>query len=307
MKFFLVVNPQSANGATGRRWPELSAAVGRTLGEFGHAFTERPMDAARLTRRALDEGYSCIVAVGGDGTVNEVVNGFFHEGQAVSPTATTLGVLSRGTGGDFPRSMGWEPGLIPALQRLVNGKSRPLDVGRVEFTARSGERGLRYFVNVCSFGVSGQVVRSVEQSSKALGGKASFYLGSFKAMARYQDQTVRCRFDGGPEEELSVTAVALANGRYFGGGMCVAPTADPSDGILEATIWSGYGLKDFIFRSPGIYSGGHVKWEGTRQLRCRKMSAESDEAVLVEVDGELLGRLPIQVEIIPGSIRLRGG
>ncbi|HZI10954.1 MAG TPA: acylglycerol kinase family protein, partial [Myxococcus sp.] len=106
MKTFLVVNPRSANGQTGKRWAEIGAQVGKALGDFGHGFTQGGMDAARITRQALEEGYECIVAVGGDGTLNEVTNGFFREGKPINPHAV-LGLIPRGTGGDFRRTFGW--------------------------------------------------------------------------------------------------------------------------------------------------------------------------------------------------------
>src|SRR2546421_494670 len=118
MKTFFVVNPKSANAQTGKRWPEISAQVGKVVGEFQHAFTQAPMDAAVLARRALEEGYECIVAVGGDGTVSEVVNGFFAQGRVINPRAS-LGVIMRGTGGDFRRTFGWGRDIPSALQRLT--------------------------------------------------------------------------------------------------------------------------------------------------------------------------------------------
>lgn len=305
MKTFLVVNPRSANGQTGRRWLELSARVGRALGDFGVAFTEGPMDAVRLARRAIEEGYECVVAAGGDGTINEVVNGFFQDGVVINSKAV-LGVIPLGTGGDFRRTFGWGLDLDASLERLRGGRTAPLDVGRLEFTAHSGERAERYFVNVCSFGVSGLVDKMVNESSKRLGGKLSFMLGSLKALLQYADRRVQVSVDGGPPEEMKVTTLAVANGKFFGGGMKVAPDADPSDGLFDITLWSGYGLADFVFKSKMVYSGAHVKMKGTRTFRCRTLAAEShnQEEVLLDVDGEQPGRLPCRMTLLPSAIRL---
>jgi len=304
MKTFLVVNPKSANGHTGKLWPEISARAAEALGTFGHAFTEGPMDAARLSRNAVREGYECVVAVGGDGTVNEVVNGFFDGDLVINPKVA-LGVIPRGTGGDFRRTFGWETALPDALGRLRADSVRPLDVGRVEFRDARGERTQRYFVNICSFGVSGQVDHEVNRSSKALGGKISFMLGSVKALLKYSDRKVRIALDDGPEQEVAVTTLAVANGRYFGGGMCVAPQADPSDGLFDITIWTGYGLTDFALKSKAIYDGSHVKLPGTRTMRCKKLRAESAEEVLLDVDGEQPGRLPCAMTLLPAAIQLK--
>jgi YegS/Rv2252/BmrU family lipid kinase len=307
MKTFLVVNPRSANGQTGRKWAELQAVIGKGLGEFSHAFTERPMDAARLAQDALQRGFDCIVAVGGDGTLNEVVNGFFENGRALNPSAA-LGLIARGTGGDFGRTFGWKVDLQQAVDRLKSEKTEPFDVGVVEYTDHERRPGRRYFANVCSFGVSGLVAKKVNEGSKALGGKLSFMLGSVKALFAYQDKPIRVSFDGKPAESLKITALAVANGKYFGGGMQVAPEADTRDGMFHVTVWSGYGLSDFALKQKGIYTGEHVRWEGTRTLQAKEIKAEpanEGDEILLDVDGEQPGRLPCRMSILPSAIRLK--
>jgi YegS/Rv2252/BmrU family lipid kinase len=305
MRTFLVVNPRSANGDTGRRWPDISAAVAKSVGEVGSAFTDAPMHASALTASALEAGYRCIVAVGGDGTLNEVVNGFFQV-KGGPPPGASLAVIPRGTGGDFRRTFGWSTDLRAACARIRSEATRALDVGRVSFLDADGRAAQRYFVNVASFGVSGQVDREVNRASKGLGGKATFFLASVKAMWRYRDQAVRLRADGGPWHEERMTTVAVANGQYFGGGMRVAPGADASDGVFDVTVWSGYGLLDFALKSRRIYSGTHVQLPGTRTFRARLLEAESEEEVLLDVDGEQPGRLPVRMEMLPSALRLKG-
>jgi YegS/Rv2252/BmrU family lipid kinase len=304
MKTFLVVNPRSAGGQTGKRWAEISAKVGQALGEFGHGFTEKALDAGRLARKALEEGYECIVAVGGDGTINEVVNGFFAEGRVLNPQAA-LGLIPRGTGGDFRKAFGWDLQLNSALARLRTDTTAPFDVGLTEYVNLAGQRESRYFANIASFGVSSAVAHEVNISSKALGGNMSFVWGTIKAMAKYSDRKVRVRVDGGPVEELDITTIAVSNGRYFGSGMCVAPEALTDDGLFDITIWSGYGLSDFMLRSKSLYNGEHVKWNQTRYFRGRTVEVETDQDVLLEMDGEVPGRLPCRISLLPSAIRLK--
>lgn len=304
MKTFLVVNPRSANGQTGARWAEIQAQVATALGTFEHAFTEKAMDAQRIASRAIDKGFELVVAVGGDGTVNEVTNGFFANGQAINSKAA-LGVIARGTGCDFPRTFGWKADLASAIERLKGDGTQPIDVGRARFVANDGNPSERYFINVASIGVSGLITDQVNRTSKALGAKVSFVLGTVKGLLKYTDRKVRVSFDGGPTEELSVTALAVANGRYFGGGMFVAPGADTADGLFDVTIWSGFGVSDFALKIGMIYDGTHVKLPGTRQLKCRTLRAESAEEVLLEVDGEQPGRLGCEVSMLPSAIRLK--
>jgi YegS/Rv2252/BmrU family lipid kinase len=304
MKTFFVVNPKSANGATGKRWGELAASIARTLSDFGVEFTKGPLDAVRLTRQALKSGYECVVAVGGDGTINEVTNGFFEDDKVINPNAA-LGVLPRGTGGDFRKTFDWGLDFEAAIRRLKTPDTRPFDVGRLEFKGHDGKTQVRYFANICSFGVSGLVDEEVNKTSKALGGTVSFMWGSLKALSRYRDQRVRVTFDEQRLEELQVTTLSVANGKYFGGGMKVAPEADVSDGLFDVVVWSGYTLSDFIFKSSSLYSGTHVNWRGTRVLRAKKVVAESDEQVLIDCDGEQPGMLPCTITIIPSAIRLK--
>jgi YegS/Rv2252/BmrU family lipid kinase len=304
MKTFFVVNPKSANGATGKRWGELAATIARTLSDFGVEFTRGPMDAVGVTRAALHAGYECVVAVGGDGTINEVTNGFFDGDAPINPQAA-LGVLPRGTGGDFRKTFAWDTDFEAAVRRLKSPETRPFDVGRLEYRDHRGETAVRYFANICSFGVSGRVDEAVNAGTKALGGRVSFMWASLKSLTGWRDQAVRLRIDGGPPEAVNITTLAVANGRYFGGGMKVAPEADVSDGLLDVTIWSGYRLSDFVLKSAGVYSGAHVGWKGTRTLRCRELVAESEERVLIDCDGEQPGSLPCRIQVLPSAIRLK--
>lgn len=305
MKIFFIVNPMSANGATGKRWAQHLAVIARTVKDYEVAFTRAPLEATSLANAAVKSGALRVVAVGGDGTVNEVLNGLFEGGAPINKEVA-LGLIPAGTGGDFRRTFGWSTDIDEAIVRLADAKTSPLDVGRIDFIAHDGRQATRYFANVCSFGASGLVDREVNRTSKVLGGKVSFFVGSLKALTRYRDQPVRVSVDGGPWEKLSVTTLAAANGQYFGGGMKVAPDASVRDGLLDITIWSGYGLADFVLKSPGVYSGAHVHWKGTRTLKAKTLVAESDEEVLIDCDGEQPGRLPCTISVLPGAIRWIG-
>lgn len=303
-KVVFVVNPRSAGGVTGRQWRSIGARFRERLGDFGELFTARPMDAVLLARRALQDGADVVVAVGGDGTINEVANGFFGEdGRPVRPGAA-LGVLPQGTGGDFKRTFRWHEGLDATIARLAAGQERPLDVGRVTFTGPDGALHTRHFVNIASFGSSGLVDRYVNSASKVLGGKASFAIGSVRGLMAWKDRRCRLRFDGGEPEEMPITVVAVANGQYFGGGMWVAPEARTDDGVFDVTIWSGYGLMDFVTKGRMLYDGRHLELSGTTTRRARRVEADSDDEVLLDVDGEQPGRLPATFEILPAAMRI---
>ncbi len=310
MKPFVVVNPRSANGTTARHFDTIAQAVRGSVGECAHAFTERAMHATDLTREALRAGHDLIIAVGGDGTINEVVNGFFEPsvpGDAPRPVSgsAALAILPRGTGGDLRRTIGLDGDLAANAKRLAGARA-PVDIGRVEYTAENGARASRYFINVGEVGVGAKVVEIANRSSKRLGGKMTFMMASLRALAGWRDLRVRVSFDGAPAEELSVTTLAIANGRYFGGGMMVAPEARLDDGQFHVTIWSGYGFTDFVLKSGSMYDGSHVNLKGTRTRTARTVHVESAESAEtgVEVDGERIGTLPATFTIVPGALHL---
>ena len=310
MKPFLVVNPRSGGGATARHFDTIFQAVRNALGDCAHAFTERPMHAAELTRTALQDDCDLVVAVGGDGTINEVVNGFFAEAvagvdsQPLRPGAA-LGVLPRGTGGDLRRSIGLDGDVFRSAARL-KGERAKVDVGRVDYQADDGRPAARHFINVGEVGVGARVVDLANSSSKVLGGKLTFMFASMRALIGWRDLAVRASFDGGPFEDLSVTTLAIANGRYFGGGMMVAPEARLDDGQFHVTIWSGFTLRDFVLKSSSMYDGTHVKLPGTRTRTARtvRLEAQGTLPVDIEVDGERIGRLPATFTLLPGALHL---
>lgn len=302
---YLVVNPNSSSGSTGRNWPRLMERVRATLGEVEVGFTTRPMEAAELTRAALLAGHRTVLAVGGDGTLNEVINGFFDSDGSPVAVDAIVSLLPTGTGGDFRKTAGIPSDWNGALEHVAKAAPRSIDVGRVRFRDHEGREAVRYFLNIASFGVSGAVDEAVNRSGKWMGGRISFMLASLKALLSYRDARVRITVDDAPPEDVPVTTLSVCNGQYFGGGMWVSPDSRMDDGEFGCTLWSGYGVKDFVFKSRSLYSGEHRKWSGTRCFTARKLIAESDERVLLDIDGEQPGVLPATFDLLPNAVRLK--
>ena len=303
MKPLLIVNPASAAGRTGRHFDAIARAVHGAVGEFEARFTRAVGDGKGLALEACAAGHRLVVAVGGDGTASEVVDGLTE-----ADYLGEFGFIPRGTGGDLRRSLGLPGDVVGAARALALGAARDVDLGRVELTGHDGRAVVRHFVNVASCGISGAVVERVNRSSKVLGGLLSFKLASARALLGWQDQRIRWRVDGGPWTEQAITALAVCNGRWFGGGMMVAPEARSDDGRLDVTVWSGFGLVDFIRQQPKLYDGRHVQLPNTRVLRAGSVELEpvGEAPVLLELDGELPGRLPARISVRPGALRLRG-
>jgi YegS/Rv2252/BmrU family lipid kinase len=302
----VIVNPKSQGGAVGKRWPDLADEIGRIM-PFDELHTSGPGDAIALTRKALENGADRVVALGGDGTVNEVVNGFFAEdGAPIAPEAT-FGLLPYGTGGDFRRTMNIPRKLPDAARIIAGGRRRRIDLGRLTYQSAGGETRARMFANIASFGVSGVVDRLVNESGKKLGGKLAFALATARATWSYRNQRVELVFDGeaASRVELTINTVAVANGRYFGGGMMMAPGAEVDDGRFDVVAMGDFNFGDLLRSGRRVYNGSHLTMDKVTHRRAQVVEAaplEPGAAVELDVDGENLGRLPARFEVVPAAV-----
>jgi YegS/Rv2252/BmrU family lipid kinase len=305
MKPFLIVNPRSAGGRTGHHLDTIARAVLGAIGDFDHAFTRAPGDGARLAREAIDVGARLVVAVGGDGTASEVIDGIV--GSSARHADVEFGFLPRGTGGDLRKTLGIPKDLAAAARTLARGATATCDVGRIAYAGHDGVPRARHFANVAGCGISGVVAGKVNAGLRLGSGKLSFMLASARALVGWSDRPVRWRADDGPWHEERVTAVSVCNGRYFGGGMCIAPDARMDDGLFDVVVWCGFGIADFVTKRPMLYDGTHVRLPNTRVLRARRVEVEplEDARVLLDVDGEQPGTLPARFEMVPAALRVR--
>jgi diacylglycerol kinase (ATP) len=299
VKTVFVVNPASANGSTGKRWPEISSQITALGLEHDALVTTRAGEATDLAAQALTSGADTVVAVGGDGTLNEVANGFLA-GDQHHPDAA-LGLLPFGTGGDFRRTVGIPMDLEAAIDCVKKRKLRAIDVGRIEMEALEGGRKVRHFVNIADAGIGGVVVERVNRTTKLFGGKASFMYGSIATLLTYKPQTVRIetveRSWGGRAQN-----VVVANGQYFGGSMHVAPKAEPDDGEFDLVIFGDIARFEAIRSINDLYKAKHVENPKVTGWRSSRVEIASDERVLIDVDGEMCGTLPAIFEVLPKAI-----
>jgi YegS/Rv2252/BmrU family lipid kinase len=291
-----LVNPASANGSTAKRWPKLYARA-KELGLDGdQVLSERPGHLTELARIAADEG-KLIVVVGGDGTLNEVVNG-------VVGTNAEIAVLPNGTGQDFGRTHDIPANFDDAVRVAIDGVTREVDLGRCTFVTPDGTEGIRIFANVGSAGMSGAVAARANAGSKALGGRATFYYALVREFVAWQNTNVTVTYDGG-HRRGPMHDVIVANGRWHGGGMKLAPDALPADGEFDIVLIGDIGKVDFVTTSPKLYKGGHVDHHKVEVLRSSHVTIEADEPIPLELDGEVAGTTPARFEVIPNALRLR--
>lgn len=300
-KIAFIVNPQAGNGATGEKWPFIRDKASQRLHSFQAFFTSGPGDAMRLTRQHLREGGKTIICVGGDGTFNEVVNGFMEE-NGPSRKDARVGLLPGGTACDFCRTVRIPTHLDDFFDLIIGDRGFFIDLGCLHFRDFTNCPCTRHFHNIVSFGISGEAVKQVNRSPKMLGVRGLFLWSAVLSLCRHGKKRVRLRVDEGNEQEMDIWNIAIANGRYHGGGICMAPDAVIDDGLLHVTVIRNLRIVEALFHVPKLYNGNIGTIKQVSIMKCRHVEASSVKPVLLEVDGELPGYLPLRAEIIPHAL-----
>ena len=309
----VIVNPASADGATHENWPKIASDLRTHFGPFSVAFTEAAGDGRRLAAEAAKQGAKLIIACGGDGTISEVANGILD-----SNLEAELGILPSGTGGDFRRTLRIPNNVAAAARALRDGHSRVIDAGRVTFVNDSGERETRFFVNVASFGMSTDVLSRTASGegkkwipslgSRKLGSKLSYAVATVKTTLSSSAIEVRVQLDNEAERRLRLAEFCVANARYYGGAMKIAPDARLDDGYFDVVTIGDASSFRILTNAPRLYFGAHLRMnEVTHSLAKQVVArpARNDEHIAVELDGELVGRLPVTFQIRPKALSVR--
>ena len=294
-----LVNPASNNGATGKRWPELAHRASR-LGLSGETLlSERPGHVTELAERAARDGAGLVVAVGGDGTLNETVNGIMRAGGGAEVATIPLG-----TGMDFGRTYGIPSRFDDAVRIAVEGATRTIDLGRVRYRTWSGEPAERYLVNIGSVGMSAAVAQRANGMSKVLGGKATFFYALVRVFLAWENGVVDLELDG-RSRSARMHDVIVANGQYHGGAMWLAPDASPDDGLFDVIVIGDITKVDFASTAPKIYKGTYLAHPKVDLEQAKIVSVDAAEALPIELDGEQVGTTPARFEVVPGALRIR--
>jgi YegS/Rv2252/BmrU family lipid kinase len=301
-KTVFIVNPHAGNGSTGRSWPVLATYARDRLGSFEALATKGPGEASHYSRRAVEAGVSRLVCMGGDGTLNETINGIMAASER-SPEFV-LGFVPNGTGCDLVRTVPIPRNVRAAVDLIAEGRSRPLDLGRLTFRDHRRRTVHRYFHNVASFGLGGEVDARVNRTTKAFGPFLSFIWATLVSILYYGKKEIRLRAESGFQQTVRVWNVAIANGQFHGGGMWVAPEAQVDDGCFHVTIIGNLSLAGVCRNLPRLYNGTIGRIAEVTTLETTRVDADSKETVLLDVDGEQPGTLPLTAEIVPGALRI---
>ncbi|KAJ1443525.1 NAD kinase/diacylglycerol kinase-like domain superfamily [Sesbania bispinosa] len=308
-----IVNPLGANGRTGEEWRKLVPYLRSRLGKecnICESLTSGPCHAIDITREAIREGADAVIAVGGDGTLHEVVNGFFWAGKPVASqmkestqsSSTALGLIPVGTGSDFARTFGWKNDPHEAIERVARGLRQRIDVGVI--SGESCEH--HYFINVADIHLSAKAGFHASRYKRF--GKLCYVFGALQAFMGHQNQDLRIKINEGEWQTFpQVTALCIGNAKYFGGGMKITPNADPFSGNLEAVILQNFKWYDFILKLHKLYNGTHlsVKNVSSRSILSIEVEDISGKGgIYIQSDGEHLGFLPKKICVLPAAIEM---
>ena len=320
----VIANPSAGRGRTGRELSHVLSALRDALGELDVVSTAGARQATDLAAAAAGERRSLVISLGGDGTLHEVVNGLMrahgsHRGaRAQNGPLPSLGVIATGTGGDFGRTLGIAPRVQDYLAAVAGGHERAIDVGRARFTGVAGQPLERYWINVLSAGIGGLVDRYAAASPAVLGGRIAYAQAALRGIAMCHRVRLHCRAvlpDGREvERPLDTHAVAICNGTTFGGGMRIAPMARPDDGLLEVIAMETRTRWRLVGSFLTVYTGTHTSEPGVHHFSCRALRLEPldpparpprNGVFPLDVDGEALGDVPVDVSLIERALRVR--
>lgn len=296
----VIINPAAGAGKTGRLWPKIMGLFKNQGLRFEHDITEAPGHAIELAGDAIRKGFEVVVSVGGDGTINEIVNGLYTSGGISS---TTLGIIGTGTGSDYIRTIGIPRRYDEACQRFLRPKKLTVDLGIAEYSF-NGQRTERLFVNFAGMGFDAEIVRRTTQQFKSLGSLPSYLLGTLVTLLTYKNRDITITID---DEVINrrICTVVMNNGRYGGGGMNTAPGASVNDGLFDILIIDDIAKPDLLWSLPRIYRGTHLTHPRVTLRQARDIEVRSrDGSTHLQADGELLGQLPARFRIMPAVLNL---
>jgi YegS/Rv2252/BmrU family lipid kinase len=296
-----IVNPKAGSRKAASMWPKMAIMAEKRLGPFQTRWTSKPGDAIFLAKEAVCKGVRLLVCVGGDGTLNEVINGLMYHEASVRENVT-LGYIPCGTGLDLIRTIPIPKKPERAIAAIQKGKTYRIDIGKISFRNHMGKSTCRYFHNVVSFGLGGEVTRKINESEKWIG-KLSFFRAAIMAVLKYGKKEIYIKVDNRLEGQAIIWNVVVGNGCFHGAGMKVAPKAKIDDGLFHISILGNMNIFEALCKFPKLYTG-NLRAGKIHETAGRMIHAASDQNVLLDVDGECPGSLPAVIEIVPEAINL---
>jgi diacylglycerol kinase (ATP) len=295
----LIVNPAAGAGRTAKKWPYIKQLL-KSMGlHFEHDITEAPGHAIELAKSAVSKGYKLVVSVGGDGTINEIVNGLYATGVMKD---VELGIIGTGTGSDYIRTIGVSRYYQESCHHLLNPTKKSVDLGIVE-SINNGQPVKRIFANFAGLGFDAEVVKATNKKFKSLGGKPAYLMGLLSTFATYKNHQIHLTLDG-QKEDRKICTIVMSNGKYGGGSMLIAPKADPSDGLFDVLIIGDISKPDLLWSLPRIYNGTHLTHPKVTLKKAKEVAIYTDKKMSIQADGELLGEGSARFSVLPSVLNI---
>jgi len=305
-KVHVIVNPYSARGKTGQKWEGIKSIIKHYFSEFKYVFTEKPNQATEITREILSEGFDLIIGIGGDGTLNEIMNGFLiGDGKRTVNDEASLGIIPSGTGSDFIRFLKIPRDFKKSIELIKNSKKNKFDVGKITFSGNENENLHKYFINIADFGLGADVVKNLSHVPESKRGPLSYYTGMLSVIKNFRSKNVEIVIDGKKKIEGKYLIGAIANGGIFGGGMIIAPDAKVDDGYFDIILVKEMKKFEIIRNTPHLYRGTIMNNRKVEFFRAKKIEVFSKEDVNLEFDGETGEKIPAKFEIVERALNFR--
>ena len=297
----LIVNPRAGRGAVGKTMPRLTEALRSHGLEFDIVETTGARYASEAAAIALRDGIRYLVAVGGDGTVHEVVNGMFDGTTPIAPDAV-FGVVGAGSGCDFIRTFGLDRDVTVMARHLATADTMPIDVGVANYIDATGEQARSLFANIAEVGYGAEVVRRAAKYPRWFG-RVRYLLGAYAAIASGTTPMATVKV-AHTEKTTRIVELVVANGQFFGGAMKVAPRALPDDGLFNVQIFTGQRSQVFTMTMK-LYRGEHLPHPDITEYQSPTVELAPETPLLVEADGEVLGHTPASFSLLDRALLLK--
>ena len=296
----IIVNPAAGNGRCGKLWENIRDSYIAQKSDINIVYSSTSGEATDIASSAIDKGETTLVAVGGDGTINEVVNGFFRNSEVINQEAK-LGIIPLGTGSDFHRSLNSSFSVDSILDYSGHNPTTMCDLGLVSCLDFKNKPVTRYFINVADAGFGAAVVANSKNKSRALNARLLYLKAVLTTLLKYRPTEIRSSIDGGRPRSSTLLTFVVANGKYFGGGIQVAPDASPDSGDFQTVRIASLSLLNLIVNIAKLYNGKIAQHSKVRVGHAKSIQL-SGTGVPLETDGELIGKLPATITIKPAAL-----
>ncbi|RQD76483.1 MAG: diacylglycerol kinase family lipid kinase [Candidatus Syntrophonatronum acetioxidans] len=296
MKTAFIINPVAGRGRTKDIWPQAKKIMEEKNLDFLEIYTEKRGHASQIAQQLKGRGMPRIIVVGGDGTLHEVINGLAWGEERPEEVIRefTLGMIPTGTGSDFYRSLKVPLDPLKAARGLFHSKALSLDLGKINEV---------FFFNVAGVGFDARVAQEINLNFKWTSGATAYVLALFKVLLTYRNLNLEIVLDEGETITTKSLLLAVGNARYYGGGMCIVPSALLDDGYFHLCIIGDIGKGELLWNLPKIFSGRHVEHKKVREVKAQRIEIRARERAVIHADGELSGYLPVRISILPGSLK----